>query len=134
MECERIESEGELIAFLVRKSFEPKWTTFVTPDEANLQVGFIVKEADDEVPAHDHKPLLRSIVGTAEVLIVKQGSGEVEFFDSKRKRVTSLSFGAGDVLVLLAGGHGFKFDEETTLIEVKQGPYPGIDEKERFDS
>jgi hypothetical protein len=38
----------------------------------------------------------------------------------------------GDVIILLAGGHGFGMLEDTVLFEVEQGPYTGLDEKERF--
>lgn len=132
-EIEEISSSGTLIAFLVRTSAGlPTETSFVTPDEANLQVGFIVKSLKDEVPRHDHKPVHREIVGTSEVLVVQSGSGTVDFFDEERAFVSNREFSAGDVIVMLAGGHGFRFDADTVLLEVKQGPYPGLDEKERF--
>jgi hypothetical protein len=38
----------------------------------------------------------------------------------------------GDVLLLVKGGHGFRMLEETVFVEIKQGPYTGLDEKERF--
>jgi hypothetical protein len=38
----------------------------------------------------------------------------------------------GDVVVLLDGGHGFRMLEDTVLLEIKQGPYSGLGEKEQF--
>ena len=38
----------------------------------------------------------------------------------------------GDFVLLLGGGHGIKFREDTILLEVKQGPYKGESEKTRF--
>jgi hypothetical protein len=38
----------------------------------------------------------------------------------------------GDIMLMVGGGHGFRMIDDTILIEVKQGPYTGIDEKERF--
>lgn len=38
----------------------------------------------------------------------------------------------GDVLVLVDGGHGFRMTEDTVLVEIKQGPYLGLDDKARF--
>jgi hypothetical protein len=35
-------------------------------------------------------------------------------------------------MLMLAGGHGFRLLEDTTFVEVKQGPYTGLEEKERF--
>ena len=40
--------------------------------------------------------------------------------------------GSGDVVLLLSGGHGFHLLEDTVLLEVKQGPYVGLQEKELF--
>jgi hypothetical protein len=33
---------------------------------------------------------------------------------------------------MVGGGHGFRMLENTVLLEVKQGPYTGIDEKRLF--
>ena len=131
-EVEEIKAGGGRIAYVVRAGKHPKETTFVTEHDATLQVGFIVKGAGDEVPRHDHFPIEREIRGTAEVLIVRNGGGEVDFYDEDRRFIVTKQISEGDVLVMLGGGHGFRFDKETVLLEVKQGPYPGIDEKERF--
>jgi len=40
--------------------------------------------------------------------------------------------GPGDVILLATGGHGFQMLEETEMIEVKQGPYVGDQDKTRF--
>jgi len=40
---------------------------------------------------------------------------------------------SGDVILLAAGGHGFEVLEEIEMIEVKQGPYAGELDKQRFD-
>ena len=39
----------------------------------------------------------------------------------------------GDVILLSEGGHGFEILEETEMIEVKQGPYAGENDKTRFE-
>lgn len=131
-EIEEIKAGVESIAYLVRAGDPPGQTTFVTEHDANLQVGFIVKRAGDDVPRHDHFPIEREIKGTAEVLVVRGGGGEVDFYDGQRKFIVTKQISEGDVIVMLGGGHGFRFDRDTVLLEVKQGPYPGIDEKERF--
>ena len=38
----------------------------------------------------------------------------------------------GDVMLMVGGGHGFRMLEDPVLLEIKQGPYMGEDEKERF--
>lgn len=38
----------------------------------------------------------------------------------------------GDMIQLVSGGHCFKCLEDTIFLEIKQGPYTGLVEKERF--
>lgn len=37
-------------------------------------------------------------------------------------------------MLLAYGGHGFKMLEDSEIIEVKQGPYAGENDKVRFES
>jgi hypothetical protein len=39
----------------------------------------------------------------------------------------------GDVITLIGGGHGFRMKEDTVLLEIKQGPYGGEQDKARFE-
>ena len=35
-------------------------------------------------------------------------------------------------MLMVGGGHGFRIVEDTVFLEIKQGPYQGQEEKERF--
>lgn len=128
---ERIPTEGPLLA-LVLSGVDPGETTFPTPDELSLQVGFVVYPAGGEIQRHDHKPLERHVVGTPEVLVVRSGRCEIDLYDQGREHVATRELKAGDVILIVGGGHGFRMLEDTVLLEVKQGPYVGLDDKERF--
>ena len=128
----RIDSAGGTIAYVITGAESPSETTFVTSPDANLQVGYIVKSAGEDIARHDHKKVERNIAGTAEVLVVRDGSCEIEFYDEGRSYIESTKVSAGDVVVMLSGGHGFKILEDTVFLEVKQGPYPGLEEKDQF--
>lgn len=106
--------------------------TFVTPDECSLQAGYLSHPAGYEVPRHFHNPIRRELVGTTEVLYIASGRCVVEFYDDDQRPVSSRDLVQGDLIVIVAGGHGFKMVEDTTILEVKQGPYPGPSEKTRF--
>jgi quercetin dioxygenase-like cupin family protein len=127
-----VESEGRTFALVVRAGEEPAATEFVTPEAVSLQVGFVVYPAGGSIAPHSHRPLERHIVGTGEVLVVRKGRCEVDFFDDDRRLLATEELRVGDVVVFLAGGHGFRMLEDTVLLEVKQGPYTGLAEKERF--
>jgi uncharacterized protein YjlB len=72
------------------------------------------------------------MVGTSEVLVVRRGKCEVDFFDDDRQLVATRELEAGDVMLMVGGGHGFRMLEDTVFLELKQGPYLGLDEKELF--
>ena len=129
---ERIPEEGPILALLASGTAEPGETTFATPPELNLQVGFVVYPSGGEIARHDHRPLERSIVGTSEVILVRSGRCEIDLYDHERRLVVTRELRAGDVILIVGGGHGFRMLEDTVLLEVKQGPYTGLDEKERF--
>jgi mannose-6-phosphate isomerase-like protein (cupin superfamily) len=66
------------------------------------------------------------------VLFVKSGKVRVDFYDDDQTYLDSRILETGDVLLLAYGGHGFEMLEPTEMIEVKQGPYAGEQDKTRF--
>ncbi len=128
---ERVEAGGQLLACIVRRSFEAPATTFVTPEHTTFQLGFIVYPAAAEIRRHAHRPLQRSIVGTPEMLMVQRGRCEVDIYGTDGRMIATKTLEEGDILLLLAGGHGLRLLDDTVLLEVKQGPYVA-DEKELF--
>ena len=126
---EQIASNGKLLACVVRRQVSPGATTFVTEPNLNLQVGFVVYPAGGEVQPHAHRPVDRHIVGTSEVLLVKRGRCVVDVYDDENRLVASPVLETGDLIVVLGYGHGCRMLEDTVLLEVKQGPYLGPDEK-----
>ena len=129
---EHVSSKGRTLAYIVRATFAPDRTTFPTPSELPLQLGFVVYGAGSEIARHVHKPIERHLRGTSEVLVVKKGRCWIDIYDDDRALVVSRELASGDVMLMVGGGHGFRMIEDTVLLEVKQGPYTGLDEKERF--
>jgi mannose-6-phosphate isomerase-like protein (cupin superfamily) len=129
---ETIALDGRVLAYIARRAELPQQTLFLTPDDCNLQVGHVVYPAGGEIARHMHLPVERHLVGTTEVLMVERGRCEVDVFGPERQLVTTCELGPGDMLIAVGGGHGFRLLEDTVLLEIKQGPYPGGAEKERF--
>jgi len=129
---ETIKHDGNVLCIIIRARPLPAATTFYTPDEFNLQVGKIVYGAGTEIPRHVHRPVSRAVMGTSEVIIVQKGGAILDIYDDARMPVTSREIGEGDIVALVRGGHGFRLLEDTVLVEVKQGPYSGVQEKDRF--
>jgi mannose-6-phosphate isomerase-like protein (cupin superfamily) len=72
-------------------------------------------------------------VHTLEVLYIRSGKVAIDFYSDEQEYIGQRVLSAGDVILLVSGGHGFKMLEPTEMIEVKQGPYAGDEDKTRFD-
>ena len=129
---ERIMWKGKLLAYIMAGDGDPDSTTFLTPPDINLQLGFVVYPAGGEVARHTHRPLERHTVGTCEVLVLRKGRCLVDIYNDDRKLVATRELNQGDILLMVGGGHGFRMQEDSVFLEIKQGPYTGADEKERF--
>jgi hypothetical protein len=129
---EKIEHQGQPLAYIIRAAMTPDKTTFLTPPEFKQQVGFVVYPKEGEIARHVHKPLERHLVGTSEVLILKKGHCLIDIYNDERELVATRELFEGDIMLMVGGGHGFRMLDDTVFIEIKQGPYTGIDEKERF--
>jgi hypothetical protein len=129
---EIISANNQPLCYVIRKAAHPEQTTFITPPDGKQQVGFIVYSKGGVIARHTHKPLERRIVGMAEVVVVRTGRCQIDIYDGALSLVTSRDLFEGDVVLMVGGGHGFKILEDTVLLEIKQGPYLGKDDKDIF--
>jgi hypothetical protein len=129
---ERISAGGELLAVLIRGGWKPGKTEFLTSPESPQQLGMIVYPEGGEIQRHVHRPVERKVRGTTEVIQVRSGRCLLELYGADGGLAASRELSTGDIVFLVAGGHGFRMLEDTVLFEVKQGPYAGGQDKERF--
>jgi len=129
---EIISWQGQPLTYIIRNEFMPDRTVFLTPPEFKQQVGYVVYPTGGEVLRHVHRSIQRSLVGTSEVLILRKGRCIMDIYNDAKLLVASLELVEGDIMLMVGGGHAFRMLEDTVFLEVKQGPYLGIDEKERF--
>jgi mannose-6-phosphate isomerase-like protein (cupin superfamily) len=126
-------SAGEQpLTYIIRGGYLPDHTTFLTPPEFKQQVGYVVYPAGGQIARHVHRALERHLVGTSEVLVVLKGRALIDVYDDSHELVASRKLHPGDVMLMVGGGHGFRMIEETVFLEIKQGPYTGLEEKARF--
>jgi hypothetical protein len=128
----RIEHKGKMLAVIVTNDFSERGITFFTPDELSQQLAYMHHPVGKKIEAHVHTPATRQVLLTQEALFIKRGKLRVDFFDGDQTYLRSWVLQAGDVILLVQGGHGFEVLEELEMFEVKQGPYLGYDDKTRF--
>ena len=127
-----IEFNNEVLAIIISPNYEKKGIEFYTPDEYSQQVGYMNRDKNYVIEPHVHLRQSRNINYTNEVLIVKKGKVKVDFYTDLKEFIKSEIIKTGDLILLIKGGHGFEFLEESQIIEIKQGPYIGEIDKERF--
>jgi cupin fold WbuC family metalloprotein len=127
-----IVKDGEIFALVLRKEFSRPGPHFFTPGEFSQQLGLLVHPKGRVVKRHRHKLVKREIFRTQEVLVLLEGKIRVELFDDDGAKLKSVRMKGGDSILLARGGHKVTVLENAKIIEVKQGPYAGFDDKEFF--
>jgi len=130
---EQIFDEYRMIAIIVYADYAAEGIEFFTPYNFSQQLASMRRPKGYKISAHVHKPVPRSVRYTQETLFVKKGKVKINFFDEQKKYLENRTLKTGDVILLVSGGHDFVMLEDTEMIEVKQGPYAGEDDKERFE-
>ena len=120
------------LAMIVRSSHQTLGVDFLTPDTFGQQVAYMNRPKGEVIQAHIHEPISRTLIGTQEVLYIRKGRIRVDFYESDRTYVSSMILGAGDLMLLSTGGHGFEVLEDIDMIEIKQGPFAEGRDKTRF--
>lgn len=125
------DSRGRIIALVIKASYSGNGIDFFTKDEDFMQVAYMGHPAGYAIAPHFHNLIRREVDYTCEALIMRKGVMEVCLYE-EQKIIHTFKLYIGDVLVLFGGGHGFKMIEAVEMIEIKQGPYVGINDKTRF--
>jgi uncharacterized protein YjlB len=81
------------------------------------------------IAAHEHVPVSHLVTKAQEVLVIRRGKVRVDLYAQDGQFLSAHILREGDVILLAAGGHGFKAIEDLEMLEIKQGPYLGKDEK-----
>ena len=130
---EKIQHGGECLAITIYHNYTKDGTAFFTPGDFSQQLGYMKHNKGATIQEHIHILHCREIRYTQETLFVRRGRVRINFYTEDQQYLTSRELTTGDVILLASGGHGFEFLEETEMIEVKQGPYCGDQDKIRFN-
>lgn len=108
-------------------------TNFVTEDDKSIQVATMKWDEGHHMVAHKHNTYPRVAYRTNEVFIVIAGRVSATIYNEDGKVVDYVLLGKGDIAMFFAGGHAFDIvDDETEIIEVKNGPFLGVETDKTF--
>jgi hypothetical protein len=127
-----IKRNNAILSVIIRENYRSEGIEFFTPDDFSQQLGYMNRKKGYSIPPHRHNIVERKVTLTQEVLYIKSGKVRVDFYDDDQVYLESRVLNKGDVILLATGGHGFEMLEDSEMIEVKQGPYVGEEDKVRF--
>lgn len=124
MNIENVQDErGNLLAIIVYSWVPSAGAQFFTPPEAALQVGALRYTKGKRIEPHVHRKIERVIPSMTEVLFIRSGRVQCDFYGAETADWSYRRVSSGDVVILFSGGHGFTMLEDSEIWEVKQGPY-----------
>jgi mannose-6-phosphate isomerase-like protein (cupin superfamily) len=129
---EEITYKDQVLSIIIPSEFREPGINFFTPDSFSQQLAYMKHPKGKSIQPHIHKQVRREVFYTQEVLLIKKGKLRVDFYNDEQEYLESRILKGGDVILLIKGGHGFEVLEELEMIEVKQGPYVGNNDKVRF--
>jgi hypothetical protein len=123
-----VDHNGRKFAVKIERDDVRPGLNFFTAEEEFLQLGAWRYDHGKELAAHNHNRVPRQSDRTQECIIVLKGRLRAAIFSENDELLQEISVGAGEALLLLAGGHGYTIEEKDTIVlELKNGPYPGAD-------
>jgi mannose-6-phosphate isomerase-like protein (cupin superfamily) len=126
--------DGQLCAIILRVDYDESGIKFFTANDLSQQLALISYKPGKIIPAHTHQHVRREVFQTQEALFIRKGKLRVDFYTPGQDYHCSRVLGQGDVILLIAGGHGFEVLEDLNMVEVKQGPYAGDRDKVVFSA
>ena len=131
---EKIKHKKKLLAIIVRKQYKKKkGISFFTPNNLNLQCGFMSHKKNYKIKPHLHLKRLNKIFYTSETIVLMKGKLRIDFYDNGKKYLFSKILYPSEIIILISGGHGFETLTACEMIEVKQGPYLQTKDKKKFN-
>lgn len=131
---EKIYNNKKLYALIVRNKYKKKkGVSFFTDNKATQQFGYMNHRKGYNILPHRHNKRFSKIFWTTEVIIILDGILRVDFYNDKEIYLYSKKLYKNDLIMLSAGGHGFKVLKDIKMIEVKQGPYSLKMDKIKFN-
>jgi hypothetical protein len=129
---EKIEDGTKIVGIIVSHGYSKQGIEFFTPGDFSQQLAYMKRPAGYQIAPHVHNLVRREVLYTQETLFIRRGKVRVDFYGEDRKLICTRIVESGDVVLLVTGGHGFQMIEESEIIEVKQGPYAGDEDKVHF--
>lgn len=124
------DAAGNLLAYKIPAEPTPGLTPY-SDDAHFVQALHWRYDAGKKLQAHEHLCVPRESTHTQEVIVVLRGRVRTTVYDASHNVVATVEVAPGEAMALLRHGHGYEIlEDDTRVLEIKNGPYPGA-EKDR---
>jgi hypothetical protein len=117
-----------VLAYIIPPDLTVDGTTFITPDDAPLQMGLLSYEPGQKGEPHWHPDRELGTPTHQEAIIIMSGSVDIDIYDTDETHVETVTVDEGGAAFFAAGGRGWTASEDTKIIELNLGPYLGLGE------
>lgn len=125
---QEIKVDDKILAVHIPSDAWSKGLNFYSKDNDFIQVGIWGYDFGKKLQPHIHNEVNREVSRTQEVIFIKSGKLAAFIFSEEGNLVRRIELSQGDILIALLGGHGYEVLEDNTyVLEVKNGPYPGAE-------
>lgn len=131
---EHIDIAGKKFAIVIPAHYENKGIQFHSNPMDSLQIGSMMWSTGHHIQGHKHLSHPRLVEFSNEAIFITKGKVKINFLGDLGEALMSRMLEAGDVVLLLDGGHSFDIIDDARMIEIKQGPYVGEADKLRYET
>lgn len=132
MKIESIKDKNKILASILRGGDFPGGLSFYTKEGDFIQVATWGYDKGKKTVPHRHKIADRTAKITQEVIYIKKGKIRAEIYNNKEKLIKKTILKEGDVAIIFAGGHSYSvLEDKTQVLEIKNGPYLGLEKDKK---
>ena len=131
MKIKEITFENQLYAFVCSLNDVNKGLEFLSDDSDFIQLGTWNYEKNFSTVPHYHLEHDKPSNLTQEVVLVHKGSVKCRLFTKEGNYVDEVDINEGELIVQIYGVHEYIMNEDSIVLEIKNGPYygPEVDRK-----
>ena len=131
MKIKEISFENQLYAFVCSLNDVSKGLEFQSDDSDFIQLGTWNYEKNFSTVPHYHLEHDKPSNLTQEVVLVHKGSVKCRLFTKEGNYVDEVDIYEGELIVQIYGVHEYIMNEDSIVLEIKNGPYygPEVDRK-----
>ena len=131
MKVKEITFENQLYAFVCSLNDASEGLKFLSDDSDFIQLGTWNYEKNFSTVPHYHLEHDKPSNLTQEVVLVHKGSVKCRLFTKEGNYVDEVDINEGELIVQIYGVHEYIMNEDSIVLEIKNGPYfgPEVDRK-----